>query len=92
MTVQELITILETMDPDAQVLMTISREWPFEYSVQGVAVRSDFVEYDDDDDDISERPDDAYGKPQPHPDDVLLVEGEQLRYGVKAAWDVARRR
>jgi len=71
MTVRDLITILETMNPEANVLLAVQEQWPFEHSLQNVLQRSDFSEADDD---------------ECSADDVLLVEGRQLRYGDKAAW------
>ena len=82
MKVQDLIDILEAMDPEAAVLVMTQQNWPFENSVAGVAVREDFSDSDDEpgfDDGTA-------------PNDVFIVEGGQLRYGSKDAWDAARRR
>ena len=85
MKVKDLIELLEDMDPEANVLIASQPNWPFEHSVAGVAVREELGD-DDDDGDEAERPyaDGCHGN------DVFIVEGPQLRYGSKAAWDAAR--
>jgi hypothetical protein len=87
MKVKELIAILEEQDPDADVLIMSQENWPFENNVYGVTVRSEIEENDDDEEDET---------PAPRRDgrasnDVFIVEGRQLRYGSKTAWDVATR-
>ena len=85
MKVSELIEILEDMDPEATVLVVSQPAWPFELELAGVCQRSDLVEDEDE-----EQAGDAGGDALPA-NDVFLVEGTQLRYGNKRAWDVARR-
>ena len=75
MTVGELLELLRDCDPDSRVLLVSQPSWPFEYSIEGVALRGDFEEAD-----TAER----------RPDDVFIVEGTQLRYGSRAAWDACR--
>lgn len=75
MTVGELIARLEACDPEARVLVLSQPSWPFECALAGVAVREDFEDADD-----AER----------RPTDVCLLEGTQLRYGNKTAWDAGR--
>jgi hypothetical protein len=58
------------------------QNWPFENAVAGVACREDIVE---------EEPDEEAATDGAAPNDVFIVEGSQLRYGSKAAWNVARR-
>lgn len=83
MTVKELMTILEDMDPDANVYLGHQPSWPFEYSIAGVAIRETF----EDEEDMG-----ATVTDEPHePTDVLIVEGRQLCYGNRAMWDAARR-
>ena len=84
MNVKQLIEILEDLDPDAEVLIVSQQHWPFENAIAGVAVREDVV-FDDD-----EREEPRYEKGTAA-NDVFIVEGQQLRYGSKAAWDAARR-
>lgn len=89
MNVKQLIEILEDPDPDAEVLLMSQQSWPFENGIAGVAVREDLVE-DDEDLDDEEREEPRYEKGTAR-NDVFIVEGQQLRYGSKAAWDAARR-
>jgi hypothetical protein len=88
MKVKELMEILEEQDPDAEVLIMGQESWPFENGIHGVTVRSEIEESDEDEDDET--------TPERRPDgraanDVFIVEGRQLRYGSKTAWDVATR-
>lgn len=87
MKVQELIDLLEEQDPDAEVLVMTQQNWPFENAVYGVTVRSELTGEDDEDDDepVASRPEGGA------PNDVFIVEGSQLRYGSKTAWEVAAR-
>ena len=81
MQVRDLIELLEDQDPEAEVLIMTQQNWPFENAVAGVASREDIVE---------EEPDEDAGTDGAARSDVLIVEGSQLRYGSKAAWNVAR--
>ena len=87
MKVKELIEILEDMDQEASVFLASQPNGPFEYSVAGVAVREDFAG-DDDEDGVGEERAYEHGTAA---SDVFIVEGQQLRYGSKAAWSAARR-
>lgn len=89
MKVRDLIEILEDQDPDAEVLIMSQQSWPFENAIAGVAVREEIVE-DDEDLDDEEREEPRYEQGTAA-NDVFIVEGQQLRYGSKAAWDAARR-
>jgi hypothetical protein len=89
MKVRDLIEILEDQDPDAEILIMSQQSWPFENAIAGVAVREEIVE-DDEDLDDEEREEPRYEKGTAA-NDVFIVEGQQLRYGSKAAWDAARR-
>jgi len=79
MTVGQLIAILESYDPDSTVLMLQQPTWPFEYTISGVCERADFSE-----------PEDLEGSKK-QANDVFILEGSQLRYGHKDAWECARR-
>lgn len=83
MMVKELIALLEEQDPDADVLIMSQQSWPFENAVYGVCSRDDLADRDDDDDE--------YEDDEGAPADVFIVEGSQLRYGSKRAWNVAQR-
>jgi hypothetical protein len=92
MKVSELIELLEEQDPDAEVLLMMQQNWPFECSLAGVTTREEMLRADRDedraDDDDDEEPRFERGTAK---NDVFLVEGEQLRYGSKTAWSVATR-
>ena len=70
MTVQELISELEQMNPEAEVFIASQPEWPFEYDVEQVKE----IHRDDCDPD----------EPMPMGDEqesiVYIAEGEQLAY------------
>jgi hypothetical protein len=86
MKVRELIELLEDQDPEAEVLLLSQPHWPFEYSIRGVTSRDEIHEEDedrDDEGDEDDRDDDRDGALT----DVFLLEGSQLRYGSKRAWD-----
>lgn len=76
MKVHELIDRLEGMDEDAEVMIMSQENWPFEQDIAGVAVRRDFDEDDGEEDGENK-----------NPNDVFIVEGYQLRYGSKGAWE-----
>ena len=91
MKVNELIDILQGMDPDASIFIMRQMNWPFECSLAGVATRKKMLEHDGElyDEEGEECDgDDEYGTAA---NDVFLVEGKQIRYGSKTAWQVARR-
>ena len=84
MTVRELIEYLEQFDEDAQVLIMEQPSWPFEYSIDGVITREELIERrKEEDDGTAEELGDGMNK-----NDVFLVEGTQLRYGDKNAWNM----
>ncbi|MGE0328391.1 MAG: hypothetical protein AB7K71_33385 [Polyangiaceae bacterium] len=76
MKVHQLIELLSDLDPEANVLLMHQPRWPFEYSISGIAVRKDY--------------DEREGEGM-KPTDVLLCEGQQIRYGDRDGWDVLRR-
>ena len=97
MKVRDLIELLEGVDPDANVFVMSQQQWPFEYGVAGVTVREEFEGGEDDEDggedesaeDQAERRREAERRGE-QPNDVFVVEGQQLRYGHKRAWDALR--
>jgi len=97
MKVRELIEILEELDPEASVYIMSQQNWPFEVAIHGVTVREEFTETDDEDEDAEDEPTRTEGdlwsaQPEALPrNDVFIVEGSQLRYGSKEAWDAAYR-
>ena len=85
MTIDELIERLEeyrdTLGGDAEVRLMTQQNWPFENEIVGPRVgRRDQRRGDDDAEDDEDVDDDRV---------VFIVEGQQLGYGSKRAWDVA---
>jgi hypothetical protein len=82
MTIDQLIERLEeyrdTLGGDAEVRLMTQQNWPFENTVTGLASGEEINQADDEDDDDVD-------------DDVVvyIVEGRQLGYGSKRAWEVA---
>jgi len=92
MKVQELIDILEEHDPDAEVLIMSQQSWPFENRVHGVTVRSAMESgAEEDGEGEDDAPDETEADDGRSASDVFIVEGHQLRYGSKTAWEVAAR-
>lgn len=87
---RELMAILSELDDDAEVYLMMQQKWPFECSLAGVAVRKDFTDSGDEEDCSVDAPSGATRGGE-RANDIFLVEGAQLRYGSKAAWEVARR-
>lgn len=79
-TVRELIERLEEcatrVGDDKEVRLMTQQSWPFQCSIVGVTTSSDM---------INEEPSDLDDKPVA----VFIVEGRQLGYGTKRAWDTA---
>jgi hypothetical protein len=82
--VHESIAILQSFDGEASVYVMSQPHYPFEYDVAGVAVREDIADEDEDEGGVPAS--DLPGS------DVFILEGSQLRYGDKGAWQAARRR
>jgi hypothetical protein len=86
MTVSELIDLLQDLDPNARVLIMSQQSWPFENAVVGVTVREEVMRADADEEGDEEDLCIEYDEGTAATD-VFIVEGRQLRYGSKAAWD-----
>jgi len=80
MIVSELIEMLQELDPDANVLIMAQQTWPFENGISNVTTREDMLRSNEDDEDV------VYENGT-SATDVFIVEGRQLRYGSKAAWN-----
>ena len=82
MTLNELIERLEEyrdqLGEDAEVRLMTQQNWPFENTITGLASGAEINGADDDDDEDVEA--DAV---------VYIVEGQQLGYGSKRAWEAA---
>ena len=74
MKVHELIELLEGFDEEAEVMLVTQQNWPFENDLLGAVERSTYDDGEDLDDGA-------------RMNDVLLVEGYQLRYGSKEPWE-----
>jgi hypothetical protein len=88
MKVHQLIAILEEQDGDAEVLIMSQQTWPFEVALHGVVIRADMEGGDEEDEEGHDDAGRARGDGTSRTD-VFLVEGRQLRYGSKTAWNVA---
>ena len=77
MTVRELIDILEGFDGDMEVRIAEQPNWPFEYSIAGIA---EFNPNEDDWDDEDEE--------ENNKSFVYIVEGRQLGYISNTLWDI----
>ena len=81
MTVDELIARLEeyrdALGGDAEVRLMTQQQWPFENEVCGIVSGEELNDCQDEDDDDVDT--DAV---------VYIVEGRQLGYGSKRAWDI----
>ena len=82
MTLNELIVRLEEyrgeLGDDCEVRLMTQQNWPFENAITGLVSGTEINESDEDDDACVK--DDAV---------VYIVEGTQLKYGSKRAWDAA---
>jgi hypothetical protein len=91
MTIDELIARLEDyrdeIGGDAEVRLMTQQNWPFENSVYGLASGAEINDCHDDED----RDDDEDGDDAAEDSVLFIVEGKQLGYGTKRAWDVARK-
>ena len=87
MTIDELIARLEDyrdeIGGDAEVRLMTQQNWPFENTICGLASGVEINDFNEDGEDVDDG-DDATE------DSVLyIVEGRQIGYGTKRAWDVA---
>lgn len=78
-TVGDLIGRLEDFDENLEVRIMSQQSWPFENHLGGVTERQEFEEQEDGL---------FRGSEKPEANCVFLVEGSQIRYGDKAAWEV----
>jgi hypothetical protein len=82
MTVRDLMERLEDMDPDAEVRLMTQQHYPLEAEVLGVCDNAEMLREEDDegeDDEDGEEPESV----------VYIVEGTQIGYGLKKAWNCA---
>jgi hypothetical protein len=88
MTVKELMETLESCNPDAEVRIATQSSYPFQSSVAGAVDGNLIVEYAMDER-PGERVADIIGdfNGSVDPDTVYIVEGSQLGYFTKRAWE-----
>lgn len=86
MRIQDLIDQLtvmveeEGLDPSTEVRLMNQPDYPFEYKIVGVVTKHQIAREDDEDSEM----------PKPGDKDVVyLLEGTQIGYGTKTAWDCA---
>ena len=88
MNLDTLIEILndyrEEFGGDAEVRLMTQQNWPFENRICGVTSGRDMNEADDED---ADEDDDAQDVAE---DTVYIVEGGQICYGSKRAWETCR--
>ncbi len=95
MTIDELIERLEDyrddLGGDCEVRLMTQQNWPFENRIVGLAAGWEINSADDDEGDDEDDEDDEVDEVDEVEDDrvIFIVEGEQLGYGSKRAWDVA---
>ena len=84
MTLNELIERLEEyrdeLGEDCEVRLMTQQNWPFENAITGLVSGAEINDAEHDDDDCDDVETDTV---------VYIVEGEQLRYGSKRAWEAA---
>jgi len=84
MTIDELIARLEDyrdeIGGDAEVRLMTQQNWPFENTICGLASGAEINDFDEDEEDGNDATDDSV---------LYIVEGQQIGYGTKRAWDVA---
>ena len=78
MTVGELKELLDQYEDECKIFIMEQPSWPFENGIAGTVQRDEF----DQEDDECRRPDD-----KTQATDVFILEGPQLRYGSKDAWE-----
>jgi len=91
MTLDTLIEILtdyrDEFGGDAEVRLMTQQNWPFENRICGLVSGQEMNDVDDDDDDANE---DCDAQDVADDTTVYIVEGGQLGYGSKRAWDACR--
>ena len=84
MTIDELIERLEDyrdeLGGDTEIRLMTQQNWPFENDVVGLVSTEEIATADNEEDDFDPDNDEF----------VYIVEGRQIKYGDKAAWDAAR--
>jgi len=88
MTLGELIYKLQEMEEvygeDVEIRLMTQQNWPFENAITGVTSKSIMFEADEDED---EKGDEGGDEKVGDEEIVYIVEGGQICYGSKAAWE-----
>jgi hypothetical protein len=89
MKVADLIHLLEDADPDAEIRLMTQQNYPFENSVVGVWEPPATEKEAEDGEGFAPADGDDFGHrgAGPAPKVLYLVEGRQLGYGTKDAWN-----
>ncbi len=89
MTLNEMIERLEEyreeLGGECEVRLMTQQNWPFENAITGLASGAEINEAEDDDDQDTDADDDDVEGDQV----IYIVEGTQLGYGSKRAWEAA---
>jgi hypothetical protein len=80
MKVQILLELLQGCDPAANMSLCTQPHYPMEHNIAGIATRQD----------CRLRSRHLHYRDGAEPGDILIVDGNWLRYGELFAWDVAR--
>ena len=87
MTIDDLIARLEELRDDhggeTEVRLMTQQNWPFENGIHGVCSTDEMRDSDCEDEDAEDAEDDG----EPGEPIVYIVEGSQLGYGSKSAWN-----
>jgi hypothetical protein len=87
MTVSQLIELLEDYreqhGDDCEVRLMTQENWPFENNIRGVTSGAEMNEGDEDEEEFDDQDVEADAM-------VYIVEGGQICYGSKRAWETAR--
>lgn len=89
MKVKDLIALLSSENPEAEVRMALQPEYPHAHDEAGVASDAAVAETE-----LEEKEPDEYeeGAARPAKEVVYVVQGQWRSYGSRAAWDAALRR
>ena len=87
MTVSQLIELLEDYreqhGDDCEVRLMTQENWPFENNIRGVTSGAEMNEGDEDEDEVDDQDVETDAM-------VYIVEGGQICYGSKRAWETCR--
>lgn len=86
MTVGELIEMLEEQDEEAEVKLMTQPSWPFEYTIAGITSSREILRAQADEMD-GEAADEAEAAGEEEGEVIYLLEGTQLGYGSREAWN-----